>query len=100
MAAAHHMTALGFYADGLELDRRLAELMPDSPGVLYNLACSLALTNRQEEALEILAKAIKAGYGDHVHMRRDSDLDALRPYPLFHALLAMAEKSAGKELEP
>ncbi|MCC8179737.1 MAG: hypothetical protein LIP23_02330 [Planctomycetes bacterium] len=91
--AANHLTELGYYADGLELDRRLALLHPDNPAILYNLSCSLSLTGKVEEALATLGRAVDNGYDDFSHMAKDEDLAALRTEPRFIAILARACKS-------
>lgn len=93
--AANHYTELGYYDDGLKLDERLAALKPADPGVLYNLACSLALTGRVEDAMFALTKAVQNGYTDHRHMATDRDLGALRGLPRFRELVAAME-SKGK----
>lgn len=92
--AANHYTELGYYNDGLELDERLLALRPADPGVLYNLACSLALTGRRDDALRALAEAVRNGYGDYRHMASDRDLGPLRDSPRFQELLAIMEARA------
>jgi hypothetical protein len=91
--AANHLTALGYYADGLRLDRRLALIKPGEPGVLYNLACSLALTGNHGEALDTLSRAVEAGYSDFRHMSEDCDLAPLRNEERFLSLIAQAPES-------
>lgn len=85
--AANTLTELGYYADGLEFDRRLAQISPHDPVVLYNLACSLALVHLREEALDALENAVSAGYKDATHMQSDTDLAALRDDPRFVSLV-------------
>lgn len=72
------LTELRRYEEGLGVDRQLARLAPDNPVVQYNLACSLALTGRTEEAFDTLEAAIAAGYDDWEHLEADSDLSLLR----------------------
>jgi len=84
---ANHYTHVGEYRKGLELDERLARLRPDDPGVLYNLSCSLALTGKIDEALDMLDKAIRHGYDDLEHIQKDADLQALHEDPRFLELL-------------
>lgn len=88
--AANHMTELGYYTDGLVLDRRLATLRPDDPGVLYNLSCSLALAGMREEALSELENAVRNGYKDYRHMLSDRDLASLQGDPRFTEILRLA----------
>lgn len=88
--AANHLTELGYYNDGLVLDRRLATLRPNDPGVLYNLSCSLALTGAVDEALAELEKAVRKGYRDYRHIVSDRDLASLRGDPRFNNILLLA----------
>ena len=80
-------TRAGRYEEGLAMDRRLADRHPEDPMVLYNLACSYALTGRPDDALVVLARALAAGYSDLPWMRRDKDLVSLHGDPRFEALL-------------
>ena len=46
--------------------------------------------------LELLRKAVKAGYKDAAHMKQDKDLDLLRDREDFKKLLAELEKKPEK----
>lgn len=85
-------TRTGRFEDGLAMDLRMAKAHPGDPMVLYNLACSYALTGHPAEALDALARAIQAGYHDADWMSRDRDLKSLHNDPRFHALLLEARK--------
>ena len=85
--AATALTELGRYEAGLDLDRRLAAIRPDDPMVLYNLACSLSLTGAVDAAFEVLADAVRHGYRDAGHLRRDPDLSPIRDDPRFRDIL-------------
>ena len=62
------------------------------PGVsLYNAACANALASRKSEALDLLQRALDAGYDDPEHLRKDDDLDALRSDPRFRQVLKDAD---------
>ncbi len=84
---ADAMTALGYYHDGLALDLRLAAILPRDPLVLYNLACSQALTGHLDDALDTLERAMEVGYRDARHMSRDQDLLNLHGHDRFLELL-------------
>jgi serine/threonine protein kinase len=60
-------------------------------------SCKIADRSREyaERAMELLQKAVRAGYKDHAHMARDGDLDSIRGRDDFKELLA--ELQAGKE---
>ena len=81
-------TELGRHEDGLRTDREMVRLEPQSPTAWYNLACSLALTGRPDEAFAALEKAIALGYDDAEWMREDEDFAPIRSDPRFARLLA------------
>jgi tetratricopeptide (TPR) repeat protein len=77
----------GLTKRAVELDRRLVDLLPDDFLARYNLACSLAVAGRSDEAIDSLSRAILLGYDDLAHMEADPDLESLRNHPDFLALL-------------
>ncbi len=92
--AANALTGLGYYHFGLGLDRRLKQLRPQDATVAYNLACSLALIGRAEDALAELAEAVRLGYRDGEHMLTDPDLRALKHLPRLVELAELARKGS------
>jgi tetratricopeptide (TPR) repeat protein len=80
-------TRQGRIADGLKMDRKLVKLQPENATAHYNLACSLALSKRKNDALRELHQAVKLGYRDFDWMQQDPDLEALKNHPDFQALL-------------
>ena len=80
-------TRHGRIADGLKMDRKLVKLQPDNATAHYNLACSLALAKRKNDALRELRQAVQLGYRDFDWMKQDPDLEALKHHPEFQALL-------------
>lgn len=80
-------TRTGAYADGLRVDERLSRLCAEDPVIWYNLACSLALSDRIDDALDALGRAVELGYDDYEWMKKDSDLTALRGDPRFESIL-------------
>ncbi len=87
------LTKLRRYEEGLEIDQRLVLLEPSEPILRYNLACSLSLLERTEEALDELTRAIELGYRDVKHMLRDRDLKPLRTHARFGALVKKLQGS-------
>ncbi|MEP6993039.1 MAG: M56 family metallopeptidase, partial [Acidobacteriota bacterium] len=53
---------------------------------LYNQACAFALADDRDRALDLLAKALDAGFDDPHLFRTDDDLDSLRSDPRFATL--------------
>jgi tetratricopeptide (TPR) repeat protein len=73
-------TRRGRFEEGLRVDQKLAELQPSNPLSFYNLACSLTLTGKLDEAVRALESALDLGYRDFKWMARDPDLKALRKH--------------------
>ena len=80
-------TKTGRIADGLKMDRRMVRICPEDPTAHYNLACSLALSERHRDSLKVLRQAIDLGYADYDWMENDPDLNCLREYPEFRDLV-------------
>lgn len=80
-------TRRGKFENGLRIDEQLAQLRPDDPTVLYNLACSYALTDQFEAAISALNRAIDQGYDDFKWLMKDPDLKKLRAAASFQQLL-------------
>lgn len=80
-------TQTGAVQEGLEMDQRLSRLCADDPMVWYNLACSLSLCGRSDDALDALDRAVELGYDDYEWMKQDADLAGLRGDPRFESLL-------------
>jgi tetratricopeptide (TPR) repeat protein len=87
----NNLTLKGRYAEGLQIDKKLALLRPDDPLVHYNLACSLSLLRKKEAALKTLRRAIELGYRDFDYIKEDRDLDFVRSDPRFKQLLGEFE---------
>jgi tetratricopeptide (TPR) repeat protein len=86
-------TQNGDYAEGLAVDERLSALFPFDPTVRYNLACSLSLLDRCDDALEALRKSINLGYDDFETLQNDTDLDNVRNHAGFIELLLSVKDS-------
>ena len=71
-------TKSGMYKKGLQLDKRLIELLPYDSIVYYNLACSYSLIVDIDSSLKAIKKAIELGYSDFAYMDKDPDLINLR----------------------
>ena len=62
-------------------------LRPNDSNILYNAACTYGLFQKKQEALEMLRKAIAAGYHNRDWIARDPDLTCLQGDPEFQRLL-------------
>jgi tetratricopeptide (TPR) repeat protein len=82
-----HYTQRGRFAEGLNVDERLAALEPANPVVFYNLACSYSLTDQFDRAARSLEKAIALGYQDFAWLIRDPDLKKFRQQPAYREIL-------------
>ncbi|MFC1703369.1 hypothetical protein ACFL1E_01105 [Candidatus Omnitrophota bacterium] len=71
-------TQRGYYAKGLAVDKKLAQLRPDDALIFYNLACSYSLMREIERSLEAITRAIELGYDDFTFLHNDADLENLR----------------------
>jgi quercetin dioxygenase-like cupin family protein len=78
----------GRYGEAADLARELVSAHPDSPDLLYNLACCESLAGRKADAIEHLRLALEHSDGVRSYLDKDSDLDPLRDEPEFQALLA------------
>jgi Flp pilus assembly protein TadD len=87
MELGHVYTRAKRFEEGLAVDRELVRRAPNDPTVRYNLACSLALLGRTEEALDALEKAVALGYEDPEHLMADEDLASLRDEPRFREIV-------------
>ena len=81
-----HYTQRDRFAEGVEVDERLARLEPENPLVFYNLACSYSLTDQFDRAAAALQRALELGYRDFHWLERDPDLRKLRHHPLYQEL--------------
>lgn len=86
-------TNKGFYDEGLDVDRKLAVLRPSDEIVRYNLACSLSLTGKLDEALSEIKKAVLLGYDDFEYLFKDEDLKTLRQLPEFKIFLQKLQRT-------
>lgn len=85
-------TQAGQLDEGLKMDRKLAKLVPNNPTVHYNLACSLALKCKKQDAVKALRAAIELGYRDLEWLQEDPDLQSLCDYEPFEELLIDLEE--------
>jgi tetratricopeptide (TPR) repeat protein len=102
-ARANSHVRAGQVADAVADVAALAKISSWNAGQLYDFACIYAVASgkvagkKQEysaRAMELLHKAVHAGFKDAAHIKQDSDLDALRDRDDFKKLLAGLEAKA------
>lgn len=59
----------------------------DEPAIMYNVACTYSLLGEEDNAIDLLDRAIKQGYGHRAWLTHDPDLAPLRDNPRFKQLL-------------
>ncbi len=69
---------------------RQTQLIPEAKWGNYNLACAYGRNNQVELGLQWLSKAVGNGWDDPVHLRGDTDLEALRADVRFAQILEKA----------
>ena len=79
------------FHDGLIVDEHLAGLLPEDSMVFYNLACSYSLTDRIDESITALNKAVHLGYEDSQWMDIDPDLTNVRTDPRYKRIRRQLE---------
>jgi len=68
------------------LERHLQE-RPSDAVMLYNAACVRCRLGELDRGAAYFIRAVKAGFADISHARRDPDLRALRGHPVFRAVI-------------
>lgn len=86
-------TRLGRLDKGLEVDKKLVIICPEEPIFHYNLACSHSRLGEVESAIRSLEEAIRLGYQNFDHLRKDRDLDNLKQDARFLKLLRQLDTS-------
>jgi serine/threonine protein kinase/Tfp pilus assembly protein PilF len=114
------LAALSDHAAAAATAEEMARLGWNPAADSYNAACALALcvpcaekdaklaaAERQKQArayadraLELLRQAIAKGYRDVAHLKKDPDLDPLRPREEFQKLLAELERKIKEKANP
>ena len=79
------------YAAAIENFKKAAEIIPDHPTLLYNLACVYALAGKRSDALASLSKVAEMGLV--LAAEKDGDLDSIKDAPEFKLILKRFEAS-------
>ena len=89
-------TKRGRFPEGLAVDEHLSRLLPEDSIVFYNLACSFSLTDRVDDSITALKKAVQLGYDDSKWMDEDPDLNKIRSDPRFEQIRHKLNLKRGK----
>jgi serine/threonine protein kinase/Flp pilus assembly protein TadD len=72
---------------GLEWAERAVAIDPTDTGILYNVACTYSGAGLVDEAIDYLEKAVAGGFHQKEWIVNDGDLEPLRDYPRYKALI-------------
>ena len=75
------------YDEAIVYIKKSTEIDASKPKVYYQLACSYALANKPDQAVEALKQAILKGYRSYENILNDPDLVQLKSHPEFQALM-------------
>ncbi|MBL7776775.1 MAG: tetratricopeptide repeat protein [Chitinophagales bacterium] len=89
---AYNYFLKGDMSQAIEWYKKAIELTPLQDMAYYNLACIYSLQKNDKDALLFLAGALKNGYRDFEHMKKDTDLDHIRSLPDYKKLLQQYAK--------
>jgi TolB-like protein/Flp pilus assembly protein TadD len=91
---------LGEDGRGLEWVDRAIALDPEDPYIIYGAACAYCLVHRLDEAVQLLERAVRAGFAHVKWIEHDHDFDAIRDDPRFDAILQEARELHRSENRP
>src|SRR5690606_23718248 len=92
-ARAHYMAAglllrLGDIDGGRRAIQQALGLRPADFDTLYHAACFHAMVGEQDQALDLLERAVATGLGFREWIEHDSELAALRGLPRYDEIIA------------
>lgn len=82
-----HRSRRGDYRAALPLYRKLVDLRPNDCIARYNLACTLSMQGKLDEAMTALEVAFQLGYSDIAHLETDTDMEPLRDHSGYARLI-------------
>ena len=80
------------YEEAAQAFETAAARETDPATSLYNAACARSLQGNKAAALDLLARAVAAGFADPEHMDEDDDLDNIRGTARYAEIRALAEE--------
>jgi len=88
----------GEYDEAEKLLKKILAAVPSDRTALYNMACLFSLKKEKEKAMMFLKMAVKAGFVDTAHMKKDTDLDNIREMEEFKKLIEELIKSSKENM--
>lgn len=81
------LARLGRTPEAKEEAARAADMSPDDALMLYNVACFYGVIEEKAAAIDMLKRAITAGFHYYEWIKRDPDLDSIRNEPEYIELV-------------
>jgi len=97
---ANIYASIGKTDDSVRQLQTAVALRPNEPNVLYNAACTFGLMEKKPEALDMLRRALEAGYANLDWASRDPDLTCLHGDAEFERLINGAPSQGAKGSQP
>ena len=88
---------MGKFDDAIEWNNKILETAPNADNY-YDAACLYARMNKKKEAIKYFKESLELGYRNFVHIKEDTDLDAIRDMQEFKDLIVKYRKEKIKNL--
>jgi len=75
------------YDKSIDTVKKIAAIHPQESVYDYSIACLYSISNRKEEAIEWLRKAVDKGYNDFERMKTDRNLENIRQTEAYQEIL-------------
>jgi TolB-like protein/cytochrome c-type biogenesis protein CcmH/NrfG len=89
-----HLASFGEVEEAVRHLQTAVALRPNDGNTLYNAACTYGILQKKPEALEVLKRAIAAGYGNLTWAAQDTDLQCLHGNPEFQTIVGRGSQAA------
>ncbi|MDP7033407.1 MAG: PHB depolymerase family esterase [Planctomycetota bacterium] len=83
----------GQYTQAIESFKKAIEAIPEESSTYYNIACAYSLSGDVEQGVRWLEEAIRHGFDDAGHIRRDADLQNLRKHPRYQRIIKNLDRN-------
>jgi non-specific serine/threonine protein kinase len=89
-----HLASFGEVEEAVRHLQTAVALRPNDGNTLYNAACTYGILQKKPEALEVLKRAIAAGYGNLTWAAQDTDLQCLHGNTEFQTIVGRGSQAA------